>query len=61
MKDKIHEVNLFPPVRCMSCSKEVPEYYAPWGNSGTCSRTCEEKVVRGIHERWKNAVSNDGE
>ena len=61
MKDKVHEVNEFPKVHCMSCHKEVQAYYGHWGNSGTCSSACERKVVSEIDQRWRNPVTKDEE
>lgn len=44
---KANEVKKQPekvtPQPCIICGKLVTQFYGTWGNSGTCSRKCEQQ------------------
>lgn len=38
---------------CVVCEKTVFNYYGRWGNTGTCSKSCEEKHEAKVSKLFK--------
>lgn len=62
---KQQQVKLLPVVHCMVCGKAILGYYGRWGNSGTCSRSCENEAEAAfrqtVFQKSDNPVTTDEE